>query len=161
VKGTLLNSYSSWHDFLLYWMSSIISVAVRTFQARSWIIFHFHGKDSTHAPGLRSWARMHRRRNIYVFYTDWSIKRYQMNDIWLFIVKVYPVRCSKQKIYFITGSFDFSNIANWQLCVNNGAILTVKAQDYNPLWTVKFLSFTLLKLNNQERIMSNQWRNAQ
>jgi GT2 family glycosyltransferase len=36
-----------------------------TFQARSWIIFHFQGKDST-----RAWlAKLstHRRRNIYVF----------------------------------------------------------------------------------------------
>jgi hypothetical protein len=93
-----------------------------TFQARSWIIFHFQGKDST-----RAWlAKLstHSRRNIYVFHPNWSIKpqlidlrlltvikRFQMNE-WLFMVEVYPVRYSKQRIYFITGSFDFPNIAN-------------------------------------------------
>jgi hypothetical protein len=51
------------------------------------------------------------RQVLHIFYTDWSIKR----TIWLFIIEVYPVpavRYSKQRIYFITGSSDFPNIAN-------------------------------------------------
>jgi hypothetical protein len=87
-------------------MNVINNKCCGTFQARSWIIFHLQGKDYT-----RAWlAKLstHRRRNINVFYTDWSIKR----TIWLFIVDVYPVRYSKQNSYFVTGSFDFPNIAN-------------------------------------------------
>ena len=87
-------------------MNVINNKCCGTFQARSWIIFHLQGKDYT-----RAWlAKLstHRRRNINVFYTDWSIKR----TIWMFIVEVYPVRYSKQNSYFVTGSFDFPNIAN-------------------------------------------------
>ena len=32
----------------------LIGQCCGTFQARSWIIFHFQGKDHKHAPGLRS-----------------------------------------------------------------------------------------------------------
>jgi hypothetical protein len=45
-----------------------------TFQARSWIIFHLQGKHST-----RAWLAKfstYRRRNINIFYTGCSIKRY-------------------------------------------------------------------------------------
>jgi hypothetical protein len=80
-----------------------------TFQVRSWIIFHLQGKHP-HAPGLRSLARIAVETYISSTQTDRSngIKR----TIWFFIVEVYPVRYSKQNIYFITGSFDFPSIAN-------------------------------------------------
>ena len=93
-------------------MSSIISVALHFKREAG---SYFTCKENTpHAPGLRSLARIAVETSIQ-FYTDFSptvrsngIKR----TIWLFIVEVYPVRYSKQRIYFITGSFDFQNIAN-------------------------------------------------
>ena len=105
-------------------MSSIISVALHFKREAG---SYFTCKENTpHAPGLRSLARIAVETYISSTQTDRSnsIKR----TIWFFIVEVYPVRYSKQKIYFITGSFDFPSIAN-MTCVNNSAILTVKAQD--------------------------------
>ena len=87
-------------------MSSIISVAVH-FKREAGL--YFTCKENTrHAPGLQSLARIAVETSISSTPAAPSngIKR----TIWLF--EVYPVRYSKQRIYFITGSFDFPNIAN-------------------------------------------------
>jgi hypothetical protein len=122
-------------------------------QASDWTVLRYISSEKLDhislprkRPQTRAWlAKLstHRRRNIYVFYTDWSIKRYQMNDM---VVYGWSVSCP----IFKTKDLLYKGILDRQLCVNNSAFLTVKAQDYNPLWTVKFLLFTLLKLNDQE-----------
>ena len=89
-------------------MSSIISVALHFKREPG---SYFTCKENTPlASGLRSLARIAVKASISSTQTvrsNGGIKR----TIWLFMVEVYPVRHSKQKIYFITGSFDFQNIA--------------------------------------------------
>ena len=81
-------------------MSSIISVALHFKREAG---SYFTCKENTpHAPGLRSFARIAVGTSISSTPTvrsNGGIKR----TIWLFIVEVYPVRYSKQRIYFITG----------------------------------------------------------
>jgi hypothetical protein len=124
-----------------------------TFQARSWIIFHLQGKPSH--TRLACEVSTHRRRNIhnYLLYTDWSIKRYK-RTIWLFIVEVYPVWYSKQRIYFITGSFDFPNIIR-QLCVNNSAInFDCESTGLKPVMDFKIPFIYIAETQRSRTIMS-------
>ena len=78
-------------------MSSIIIVALHFKREAG---SYFTCKENTpHAPGLRSLARIAVETSISSTPTVRSngIKR----TIWLFIVEVYPVRYSKQRIYSI------------------------------------------------------------
>jgi hypothetical protein len=114
IKGNVLNFI-----FIMTRLPAILNVINNmcycTFQARSWIVFYFQGKDSTHAK-----LYMHRRRNIYVFYSDWSIKRYQINDM---VIYGWSVSCPifKTKDLFYNGILWLPK--HRQLCVNNCAIL--------------------------------------
>ena len=98
-------------------MSSVISVAVHFKREAG---SYFTCKENTrHAPGLQSLARIAVETSI--SYTPAARSNGIKRTIWLFIVEVYPVRYSKQ------GILQFPK--HRQLCVNNSAILTVKAQD--------------------------------
>jgi hypothetical protein len=106
-------------------MSSIISVALHFKREAG---SYFTCKENTpHVPGLRSLACIAVETSISSTPTVRSnsgIKR----TIWLFIVEVYPVRYLKQRIYFITGSFDFPNIVVvclWKHMIKTGYGLSV------------------------------------
>jgi hypothetical protein len=84
-----------------------------TFQATSWIIFHFEGKDST-----RAWLAklsMHRRRYICLPNSTPTTDRSNESPherygcSWLKCI----LSDIQQRIYFITGCFDFPNIPNF------------------------------------------------
>jgi hypothetical protein len=68
------------------------------FQATSWIPFYLQGKHFGH-PWLANLSML-LRTNTRIFYNG------------LFTDEVYLFWYSKQRIYYITGSFDFPNIAN-------------------------------------------------
>ena len=116
-----------------------------TFQARSWIIFHFQGKDSTRAWLAKS--STHRRRNIYVFpilhrLIDQTIPNERYGCLWF--------KCILSDIRN-KGWFDF---ANSQLCVNNIAILTVKATGLKPVMDRKIPFIYIAETQRPRTIMS-------
>ena len=84
-----------------------------TFQARSWIIFHFQGKDSTRAWLAKS--STHRRRNIYVFPILHRLIDQTIPNERYMVVYGLSVSCPifETKDLFYNGCFDF---ANSQLC---------------------------------------------
>jgi hypothetical protein len=121
-----------------------------TFQATSWIIFHFQGKDST-----RAWLAklsMHRRRNIYVFPI---LSNDRSNDtkwtIWLFMVEVYPVRNSTKDLFY-NGMLWFPK--HRQLCVSNSCYLDCESTGLKPVMDCKIPFIYIAETQRSRMIMS-------
>jgi hypothetical protein len=115
-KNVICNK-KSWKDsfkfvFIMTRLPAILNVinnkCCGTFQARSWIIFHFQGKDSTHAWLAK--LSTHRRRNIYVFpilyrlLIDQTILNERYGCLWLKCI----LSDIQQRIYFIMDAFKIS-----------------------------------------------------